>query len=147
MKLTHAVIMTFLSTALPFQLRADSPALPVTIGRSVVVLTGPWKFHLGDNPRWATTDFDDSAWETVDLTPASANAHDADVGLTGYVPGWTARGHAGYSGFAWYRIRVAVSAPPGDALALSGPSSVDDAYQFFLNGTLLGGYGDFSKSS
>ena len=34
--------------------------------------------------------------------------------------GWTARGHAGYSGYAWYRTRVQVAAQPGEKLALLG---------------------------
>jgi len=46
---------------------ADS--VPITIGRSVVALNGPWKFHIGDGPGWADPNFDDSDWETMDLTP------------------------------------------------------------------------------
>ncbi len=124
---------------------AVADPMAITIGRSVVVLNGPWKFHVGDDPRWAEPDFDDANWEGVDLTPPPG-AHDEDVGLTGYVPGWTARGHPGYAGYAWYRLRVSVAAAPGDALALDGPRAVDSAYQVFLNGHLLGGAGDFSRS-
>src|SRR5580698_10275010 len=69
---------------------ADSD-VQVTLGESSVALAGPWKFHVGDDPAWAQTDFNDSGWEDVDLTP----------GRTGVAPGWTARGHAGYSGYAW----------------------------------------------
>jgi hypothetical protein len=115
----------------------------VTLGQSVVALNGPWKFHTGDNALWAEPYFDDSAWETVDLTPPRG-AHDGDVGLNGYVPGWQARAHRGYFGYAWYRIRVSVNAPPGETLALCGPFYVDSAYQVFLNGRLLGSVGDFS---
>jgi hypothetical protein len=116
---------------------------PVALGQSVVALNGPWKFHTGDNPLWAEPNFDDSTWETVDLTPPPG-AHDFDVGLTGYVPGWQARAHRGYFGYAWYRIRVSVNAPLGETLALCGPFYVDSAYQVFLNGRLLGGMGNFS---
>jgi hypothetical protein len=109
-----------------------------------VPLNGPWKFHTGDNPLWAEPNFDDSTWETFDLTPPPG-AHDDDVGLTGYVPGWQARSHRGYFGYAWYRIHVAVvAAPQGEGLALCGPDNVDSAYQIFLNGRLLGSVGDFS---
>jgi hypothetical protein len=125
----------------------DGPATPVriTLGQSVVPMTGPWRFHTGDDPGWADPNFDDSNWETVDLTPA-AGAHDADVGLSGYVPGWTAMGHPGYFGYAWYRITLAVSAPQHTTLALAGPPDVDDAYQTFFNGRLLGSTGDFSHA-
>src|SRR5437868_7336961 len=29
-----------------------------------VALTGMWKMHAGDDPRWAAPDFDDSTWST-----------------------------------------------------------------------------------
>jgi len=114
---------------------------------SVVPLNGPWKFHTGDDPRWAAPTFDDSAWENVDLAPPPLGSHDADVGLTGYVPGRTTKGHPGYSGYAWYRISVAITAPRGATLALSGPPDVDDAYQLFFNGHLLGSAGNFSGAT
>jgi hypothetical protein len=114
-----------------------------TLGKAVVALNGPWKFHTGDDALWAEPDFDDSSWESVDLTPP-ADAHDGDVGLTGYVPGWQRQGHRGYSGYAWYRMRIVLDAPPGESLTLSGPPYVDSAYQVFLCGRLLGGFGDFS---
>ncbi|GLQ45877.1 hypothetical protein GCM10007862_09280 [Dyella lipolytica] len=122
---------------------ATTGPVSITLNHSVIALNGPWKFHAGDNPNWANPDFDDTSWETVDLTPLPG-AHDSDVGLTGYVPGWQARGHPGYIGYAWYRLTVDVNAPAGDALALSGPPDVDSAYQLFLNGRLLDGIGDFS---
>jgi len=122
---------------------AATAQVPITLGQSVVDLHGPWKFHTGDAAIWADASFDDSTWESVDLT-APPGAHDGDVGLTGYVPGWGARGHRGYSGYAWYRMRVTIAAPTEDALALSGPAAVDSAYQVFVNGRLLGGCGQFA---
>ncbi len=35
---------------------------------------------------------------------------------------------------------------PGVKLAIAGPSNVDDAYQAFFNGSLLGSFGDFSSA-
>jgi len=32
------------------------------------------------------------------------------VGLTHWVPGWSARGYSRYAGYAWYRLRIALSA-------------------------------------
>jgi hypothetical protein len=123
-----------------------SPANPISLGRAVVALNGPWKFHTGDDVRWAGPDFDDSDWESVDLTPA-AGAHDSDVGLTGYVPGWQTKGHRGYIGYAWYRVRVSIESPAGEGLALSGPPYVDSAYQVFFDGRLIGEFGDFSGAT
>jgi hypothetical protein len=120
--------------------------ISVTIGRDSVSLDGPWKFRTGDNPAWAEPALDDSSWESVDLTP-DPDARDNDVGLPGYVAGWQARGHPGYYGFAWYRLRVTASAPAGARLALAGPLAVDSAYELYANGHLLGGVGDFSGST
>ncbi len=115
----------------------------IRIGRATHLLTGPWRFHPGDDMRWAAPGFDDSRWETHDLTPAPG-AHDGDVGLTDYVPGWSARGHEGYSGYAWYRLHVTIDASAGTDVALLAPAYVEDAYQIFWNGALIGGSGDFS---
>lgn len=123
-----------------------NPAMRIHIGHASRLLTGPWRFHLGDDRRWAAPDFDASRWETVDLTPAPG-AHDGDVGLTDYVPGWRARGHDGYSGYAWYRLHLAIDAPAGADLALLAPAYVEDAYQVFWNGVLIGGTGDFSGAT
>lgn len=122
---------------------ATVPPVSIALGHSVAALNGPWKFHTGDNPDWANPNADDTSWETVDLTPLPG-AHDSDVGLSGYVAGWQARGHSGYVGYGWYRLTLTVNAPAGTALALSGPPDVDSAYQVFLDGHLLGGIGDFS---
>ena len=93
--------------------QAQPPAAPVQsqvsaqvrIGDSMAVLNGPWKFTIGDSPidpktntpLWAEPGFDDSHWETVDLTPPEGS-FDPTAGISGYVPGWTAKGHPGYSG-------------------------------------------------
>jgi hypothetical protein len=123
----------------------------VTLGQAAVPLYGPWKFTVGDSPidprtgkaLWAEPDFDDSKWETVDLTPKDRGISSIS-GTSGYVPGWTAKGHPGYWGYAWYRIRVLVQARRGQQLALAGPANVDDAYQVFDNGELAGHFGDFN---
>ncbi len=94
--------------------------------------------------------FDDSAWSTMDLTP---NAVDPNTGLSGYAPGWTARGYAGYSGVAWYRLRLNViqenargnTQGADEALAISMPSLFDDAYQVYVDARLAGEFGRFSK--
>jgi hypothetical protein len=125
-------------------LAADGPsATLVALGHAVVPLNQPWKFHIGDDPRWASADFDDSDWETVDLTPIPG-AHDNDVGLSGYVPGSNARGHRGYCGYAWYRMRISFAAAADFVVAMTGPPYVDSAYQAYFNGRLLGGSGTFN---
>jgi signal transduction histidine kinase len=121
----------------------------IEIGEHVVPLYGPWRFQVGDSPvdpvknvpLWAEPGFDDSSWETVNLEPTNAtqNAGDESELLTG----WTARGHARYCGFAWYRIRLNFTSRA--EMALAGPVVVDDAYQVFVGGKLLGSFGDFTR--
>ena len=118
----------------------------ITLGHSTLALNGPWRFHTGDDLRWSSPGFDDSSWETVDLPPAPG-AHDGDVGLPGYVSGWSQRGHAQYTGYAWYRLSVTVEDDQNTPLALAGPTLVDSTYQIFVNGQLLGGPGVFSGTS
>lgn len=132
------------------EVAADSSI--IQLGDSVVPLYGPWKFTVGDSPLdaagkplYADPGFDDSQWETIDLTPKSGSV-DPVSGLSGYVEGWTARGHAGYWGYAWYRIRVKVESKPGIKLALLGPADVDDAYQAFNDGVLVGSFGKFRSA-
>ncbi|MGC2300725.1 MAG: hypothetical protein WA476_18090, partial [Acidobacteriaceae bacterium] len=130
----------------------------IVVGQSAFPLNGPWKFTVGDSPAdpstgkplWAEPGFDDSGWETIDLTPA-AGSYEPIQGVPSYVPGWTSRGHPGYWGYAWYRIRVEVDRQnpaeqggTGPKLALEGPIGYDDVYQVFANGNLLGGFGNLS---
>ena len=75
---------------------------------------------------------------------AEGGATDPIAGLTGYVPGWTDQGHPGYLGYAWYRIRVRLEAPPGREAGPRRTRDLDDAYQVFDNGELLGHFGDFN---
>ncbi len=124
----------------------------VKLGQSSVALNGPWKFTTGDSPLdaagkpvWAQPDFNDAQWETVDLS-SGTGAVDPINGMSGYAPGWTMRGHPHYWGWAWYRIRVHLDTLPGEKLALSGPADVDDVYQTFANGALLGSFGGFSSA-
>jgi hypothetical protein len=101
-------LIRILATVLLFFLGVQTAQaeIPITLGRSDVALNGPWRFHTGDDARWKLQSFLDENWETVDLTPR-AGAHDADVGLTNYVPGWSVRGHAGYKGCAGIASRSA----------------------------------------
>src|SRR5579863_6065156 len=88
----------------------------------VVLLDGLWRFHPGDDPRWADPSFDDSQWPLI----SSAKS-------------WNDQGYPNLSGMAWYRVKVLV--PKGDdSLALLVPR-VFTSYQVFANGKLLGGRG------
>ena len=112
---------------------------PATLRAAATTLDGAWRFRTGDDPRWADADADDSGWKTIDLT-ALPGSHDGDVGLPDYVGGWMAHGHPGYDGYAWYRRAVTVPATRA-SWDILGPTLVDDGYELYWNGQLLGGSG------
>jgi hypothetical protein len=142
-------VLAFLAGTLPSLAGAQQPpvhgAQTFVLGSSAVPLTGPWKFHPGDDLAWAQSEFDDSGWGTLDLTPAegSADPFSADGG---YAPGWTSRGYPTLSGYAWYRLRVILQpgqAIPASALGIKMPADFEDAYQLYVNGQLAGQFGNF----
>jgi len=121
--------------ALAFGGRADPPALRAAAN----LLDGRWRFRTGDDAQWADPHADDGDWETIDLT-APPGSHDGDVGLPDHVSGWMAHGHRGYTGYAWYRRTVDVPRG-GAAWDILGPTQVEDGYELYWNGRLLGGSG------
>lgn len=95
------------------------------LGKGAVTLHGPWQFHTGDDPNWANPAFDDSSWGHI-----SADAT------------WGSQGRGGYVGYAWYRLRLALSPAPSaspDFAMLIPP--VDDACEIYWNGVLVGRQG------
>jgi len=85
-------------------------------------LVGPWRFHAGDDPAWASPGYDDSHWSLL------------EAGKT-----WSEQGFGGYSGVGWYRLRIIVPAP-SVPLALYF-DDVQDCYQVFANGRMIGQVG------
>jgi hypothetical protein len=140
---------------------ADLQSPSITLGQSSLPLTGPWKFQTGDSPldpathkhQWSEPGFDDSRWGTIDLTPP-AGTYNRAMGTSGFVPGWTAQGHPGWSGYAWYRTQVDIKADDlqkgnsdrASRLALKMPDDFEDAYQVFANGQLIGEFGTFTPN-
>src|ERR1035437_2200499 len=78
-----------------------------------------WKFHLGDNPNWAFSDFNDSAWKTVRLDSMRS---------------W-------YSGqLAWFRLQLKV-----DSAFLNKPIALVmehwGASEIYLDGEKIANFG------
>jgi serine phosphatase RsbU (regulator of sigma subunit) len=90
-------------------------------GSGAVPLDGLWRFHTGDNPAWATSSVDDSHWEQ----------------LTASEP-WGEQGHASYTGFAWYRRHVTLDLSPNPGNLAILIRHIDDAYELYWNGRLIG---------
>jgi phosphoserine phosphatase RsbU/P len=87
-----------------------------------ISLDGLWRFHPGDDARWADPDFDDSGWPLLrsDRT-------------------WGEQGYKGYWGMAWYRFTVVL---PGasNQLSLKLPR-INDAYEVYANGERIASFG------
>jgi hypothetical protein len=105
-----------------------SPNAVSAIVHGSVKLDGPWRFEIGDDPRFADPALDDSQWRPVTLSqPLSSQ----------YIES--------YSGYAWYRLRLqpqqiaqlkAVSPIDSPILLVSGNSVGQIAV--FVNGIQSG---------
>jgi hypothetical protein len=107
--------------------QSQPPVLEVyDLGKGTSVLDGPWQFHAGDNPAWAMP-------QTLDAS--GANGWES---LSADKP-WGAQDHPSYSGFGWYRKHISFTPAPGSSqdfyLLIR---HVDDAYQVFWNGRMVG---------
>jgi sigma-B regulation protein RsbU (phosphoserine phosphatase) len=98
-------------------LRAQSFSL-ITGREPVASLDGLWRFHTGDNPAWANSNFDDSQWPLLRSDET-----------------WAKQGYKGYSGYAWYRFQVVVPPDTGDLSFLL--PRILTSYQVFVDGKLV----------
>jgi sigma-B regulation protein RsbU (phosphoserine phosphatase) len=89
----------------------------------IVSLDGLWRFHPGDDPRWAESGFDDDQWPLIRSTE-----------------GWSDQGYKNMSGLAWYRARIVIP-EGGQRLALYVPL-ISTSYQVFVDGQMIGQFGE-----
>jgi serine phosphatase RsbU (regulator of sigma subunit) len=106
--------------------RAD----PVVITRAgldgFVILSKPWRYHSGDDPRWAQPGLDDSSWP---LTRPSLT----DPGI---VPG-------GWTGIGWFRRRVMLD-PDASTTTVGVHIYQAGASEIYLDGDLVARFGTVS---
>jgi phosphoserine phosphatase RsbU/P len=88
----------------------------------VVALNGLWRFHPGDDPRWADPKFDDSQWPLLHA--------DRD---------WSGQGYKGLSGIGWYRFKVEV--PAGSSPISLYVPFLRSSYEIYADGRQIGGTG------
>jgi Stage II sporulation protein E (SpoIIE) len=96
------------------------------LGTGTKSLAGFWKFHAGDDPRWADPNFDDSHWNLVKV-PLSLNQ----------------QGYPDFAGYGWYRLtlqRPAQDAPLDLSLAVI---AITNVAEFYANGVSFGRFGEF----
>jgi hypothetical protein len=128
LRVNTVAFVLFLALSLHAQQQAPTPQSALVVqglGQGEVKLNGFWQFHTGDDPHWASPSLDDSAWEPITASDS-----------------WGSQGHPGYTGFAWYRRHLRISLAPGanTTYALLIPW-VDDAYEVYWNGSLIGRHG------
>jgi len=104
--------------------REVAPA--IVAGDDVYPIAGPWRLRTGDDPRYATREFDEDTWETVAVPKP-----------------WEDAGHPDYDGYAWYRTRFSLPPLPAGRTAYLELGKVDDVDETFLNGVKLGQTGSF----
>lgn len=93
--------------------------------KRVVDLSGYWKFSIGDNPRWASPQYNDHSWEKI------------------FVPSpWENEGFSGFDGYAWYRMVIDLKNVNDKNLFLV-LGFIDDVDEVYLNGHLIGFSGSF----
>jgi len=94
--------------------------------KQVVNLEGTWKFTIGDDPAWASGNFNDKDWDYV------------------YVPrSWESNGFNDYNGYAWYRKVFKVDDLPENENYFLLLGNIDDVDEVYLNGKLIGTTGVF----
>lgn len=98
--------------------QTKKPRLQIARNNGILLDTG-WKYHEGDNPEWAKSDFDDSKWASIDPTQDIRDISEIKPNLTG-----------------WLRIRFRVdSAMLKEHLVLQIRQSV--ASELYLNGQFV----------
>jgi Stage II sporulation protein E (SpoIIE) len=88
----------------------------------MAVLDGLWRFHTGDDARWADPGFDDSAWDLLR----------SDTG-------WSTQGYRNYGGMAWYRFQVILPDQHRQVGLLM--RRLMTSYQVYAGGRAIGEYG------
>ncbi|QIP13713.1 hypothetical protein G8759_14335 [Spirosoma aureum] len=94
-----------------------------------ILLNNGWHFHTGDNPAWANPTFNDSQWMVMNPTQ--------DIKADSIL--WKA-------GQGWFRLRFSID----DSLAKQSLSLLiqqTGASQIFLNGQLIGKFGDLGTTN
>jgi phosphoserine phosphatase RsbU/P len=109
------VVLLLLCLTLPVHAQVvPTPSHPVPLQPGMAPLTLGWRTHIGDNPVWAKTGFDDSTWPTISL--AAPND---------------------FAGWRWYRLRADFPARrPTLALLVTGGRGT---YEVYVNGERLSG--------
>jgi hypothetical protein len=100
------------------------------LGKGTMPLGGPWQFHPGDDMGWAEAALDDSRWAQISADKP-----------------WGEQGYPNNGGYGWYRRHIAFGHAPDSSAGMAAPElavffpSVQDAYEVYWNGAMVGHWG------
>lgn len=94
--------------------------------KNYINLEGNWRFSIGDDTAWASSDFYDNNWEKIKV-PST----------------WEDQGFHGYNGYAWYRKTFEVPKEMVGSNFILNAGFIDDVDQTYINGKLVGMSGGF----
>jgi len=103
----------------------DRPPLPGQAATPISVVSGEWRFKLGDNPAWKNPAFDDGGWQKAQLPATWAKT----------------LGRTPSNSFGWYRRRVKLPVKPGQKEVTISVGKIDDSDETFVNGVKVGATG------
>lgn len=141
--LLSAIIVLSAFAVMPADLFKASAANSVSFDdRLELDFNNNWKFNLGDESGAYTKAYDDSTWETVELS------HDFSISQDFFASGVEAESGNLPGGTGWYRKTFVMSSDTRDkAVILNFDGSYKDTY-VYVNGELIGenhyGYNSFS---
>ena len=93
-------------------------------------LSGRWKFHLFDSLQWKEDSYNDANWKAINV-PAT----------------YESQGYEDYDGFSWYRKTFDLPTSLRNKKLVLVLGKIDDIDQVFVNGTFVGGLGEFKASA
>lgn len=92
------------------------------------VISGNWKFKIGDNKSWKEIGFKDEDWKQVSV-PAE----------------WGSYGYSDYDGYAWYRKEFRLNKTFSEEELYICLGQIDDYDYVYLNGELIGDINSLKK--
>jgi hypothetical protein len=88
----------------------------------VTMLEGPWRFHAGDDARWARAEWDDSGWKAIDPSQD-----------------WMGQGYGEENHMAWFRFRLRPKG--GSSSVILALPAIPRSYQLYADGVMVGQVG------
>ena len=116
---TRISLLIALLCVVPLSTAAHAQTIDLEASRlPIAQIDAAWRFHLGDDPQWAQSTFDDTNWPVL---------HPED--------NWTPQGYPVKTELAWLRFHLRAPAHT-QSLVLDLPA-IDKAYQLFSDGQLI----------